>query len=53
MSEIIQSYTFGDMQAVYVLNKENNNPELVLLPAGMAYQEPHREKPYPDAQVQV
>ena len=53
MSEIIQSYTFGDMQAVYVLNKENNNPELVLLPAGMAYQEPQREKPYPDALVQV
>ena len=53
MSEIIQSYTFGDMQAVYVLNQENKNPELVLLPAGMAYQEPQREKPYPDALVQV
>lgn len=53
MSEIIQLYTLGDMQAIYVLNKENNNPELVLLPAGMAYQEPQREKPYPDALVQV
>ena len=53
MAEIIQSYTLGDMQAIYVLNKENNNPELVLLPAGMAYREPQREKPYPDALVQV
>ena len=53
MSEIIQSYTLGDMQAIYVLHQENNNPELVLLPAGMAYQEPQREKPYPDALVQV
>ena len=53
MSKIIQSYTLGDMQAVYVLNKENNNPELVLLPAGMTYQEQKREKPYPDALVQV
>lgn len=41
------------MQAIYVLHQENNNPELVLLPAGMAYQEPQREKPYPDALVQV
>ena len=53
MAEILKSYTFRDMQAVYVLNEENKNPELVLLPAGMAYREPHREKPYPDALVQV
>lgn len=53
MTEIIKSYTLGDMQAVYVLNKENKNPELVLLPAGMAYRESRREKPYPDALVQV
>ena len=53
MAEILQSYTFGDMQAIYVLNEENKNPELVLLPVGMAYKEPQREKPYPDALVQV
>lgn len=53
MSEIIKTYTLGDMQAVYVLNTENNNPELVLLPAGMTYREPKREKPYPDSLVQI
>ena len=53
MSEIIKAYTLGDMQAVYVLNRENNNPELVLLPAGTVYREPRREKQSPDSLVQV
>ena len=35
MADIIKSYKLGDMNAVYVLNQENNNPELVLLPEGM------------------
>ena len=42
MAEIIKSYILGDMNAVYVLNAENNNPELVLLPKGMEYQDRER-----------
>ena len=53
MAEIIKSYALGDMEAVYVLNQENKNPELVLLPLGMEYQDREREKPYPDSLVQV
>jgi len=53
MAEIIKSYALGDMEAVYVLNQENNNPELVLLPQGMEYQDRERQKPYPDSLVQV
>ena len=53
MAEIIKSYKLGDMNAVYVLNQENNNPELVLLPEGMEYQDRERQKPYPDSLVQV
>lgn len=34
MAEIIKTYTLGDMSAVYLLNPENDNPELVLLPEG-------------------
>lgn len=37
MSKIINAYTFGDMQAIYVLNEENNNPELVILPKNLTY----------------
>ena len=53
MAEIIKQYVLGDMNAVYVLNPENSNPELVLLPEGMEYRDREREKPYPDSLVQV
>lgn len=53
MAEIIRSYKLGDMNAIYVLNPENRNPELVLLPEGIEYQEREREKPYSDSLVQV
>lgn len=55
MSKIINSYTLGDMQAIYVLNEDNNNPELVILPGGVNYEDKDdtKEKPYPDSLVQV
>lgn len=53
MSEIIKCYTFGDMQAIYVMDEKTENPELVLLPAGVEYRERDRQKPYPDALVQI
>ena len=55
MSKIINVYTFGDMQAIYVLNKENNNPELVILPKNLTYEDKDaiKEKPYADSLVQV
>ena len=53
MTEIIKSYVLGDMQAVYVMDTETHNPELVLLPEGVEYREAQREKPYPDNLVQV
>ncbi len=57
MAKIIKSYTFGDMQAVYLLNDEtengNGSVELALLPASMPWREEKREKPYADSLVQV
>lgn len=53
MAEIIKTYTLGDMSAVYLLNPENHNPELVLLPEGTEYRDRKRDKPYPDSLVQV
>ena len=48
MSEIINTYILGDIQAIYVLDDNTKNPELVLLPMGMEYREQDREKPYAD-----
>ena len=53
MSKIVSTYILGDMQAVYVLNEENQNPELVLLPKDVAYEEREKDKPYSDSLVQV
>lgn len=53
MSKMIKSYVLGDMQAFYVMDEETKNPELVLLPAGMEYREPEREKPYADSLLQI
>ncbi len=53
MSKVMNQYTFGDMQVVYVLNEETGNPELVLLPAGMVYEELPKEKPYTDSLLQI
>lgn len=53
MEKRIDTYRLGDMQAVYVLDGETKNPELVLLPADMEYREQKREKPYADSLVQI
>ncbi len=53
MKKIYRTYLLGDMQAVYVQDEETGSVELVLLPAGMAYEAAYREKPYPDSLVQV
>ncbi len=55
MSKLIKAYSMGDMQAIYILNEENHNPELVLLPQGAEYvdQDEKKEKPYTDNLVQV
>lgn len=55
MGKIINKYVLGDMQAIYVLNEDNNNPELVILPQNTIYEEKDafKEKPYSDSLVQV
>ncbi len=53
MSEIINTYILGDIQAIYVLDDNTKNPELVLLPTGMEYREQDREKPYADTLAQI
>lgn len=53
MEKILSKFEFGDMQAIYLLNEGNQSPELVLLPAGMEYQEQEREKNYPDSLIQI
>ena len=53
MEKILFTHKLGDMQACYVLNEENDNIELVLLPIEIDYEEREREKPYSDNIVQV
>lgn len=53
MSRIINQYVLCDMKAVYVLNEDTENAELVLLPLDVEYIETKREKPYSDNLVQV
>lgn len=53
MAEIIGNFHLGDMNAVYVLNLEHRNPELVLLPEGMEYQDREGQKMHSDSLVQV
>lgn len=53
MWKIIATHKLGDMQAVYGMDSETENPELVLLPADMEYREAKREKPYGDSLVQI
>ncbi len=53
MWKIIATHKLGDMQAVYGMDSETENPELALLPADMEYREAKREKPYGDSLVQI
>lgn len=53
MWKLIATHKLGDMQAVYGMDSETENPELVLLPADMEYREAKREKPYGDSLVQI
>lgn len=39
MSELINKYLFGDMQALFFTDDERGNAELLLLPSGMEYNE--------------
>lgn len=53
MKKVYSEFLFGDMCAYYVQDEETGSVELVLLPAGMAYEVSYREKPYADSLVQV
>lgn len=53
MKKVYSEFLFGDMCAYYVQDEETGSVELVLLPAGMAYEVSYREKPYEDSLVQV
>lgn len=53
MEQLIKSYSFGDMQAIYILNSESNTPELLLLPEGMEWRIRNREKDYYDSLLQI
>lgn len=48
-----ETYKLGDMQAVYFLEEETRNMELLLLPAGMEYREEEKEKNDMDSLVQI
>lgn len=53
MEQLINTYSFGDMQAIYILNGESNTPELLLLPEGTEWRVRNREKDYFDSLLQI
>lgn len=55
MQNILNSYTFGDMNVTYVIDDETQNVELVLLPVGYNYvnRDDTKDKPYIDSLVQI
>jgi len=53
MEQLLRTYQFGDMQAVYILNGETQTPELLLLPEGMEWHSRNREKPFTDSLLQI
>ncbi len=46
-------YVLGDMQCLYLIDRENGQTELAVLPADVKYDEIEREKPFADSLVQI
>ncbi len=53
MRELYRKYELGDMQALYMQEKDAGNMELFLLPKGVDFKEAEKEKKYPDSLVQI
>lgn len=53
MSKVINSYKFGDMRAIYILDEKSQNIELLLLPDNMEYKEKVTDKTHPDNLIQI
>lgn len=53
MEQLLRIYSLGDMQAVYILNGDNQTPELLLLPEGYLWRSRVREKAYTDNLLQI